>query len=71
MQFQKRSEEWDHTFGCNHLIEKFTLTSQEGKGKTGEVKHSGDKLSFFREKLLLLLLSFIKYFTENLLLQGT
>lgn len=43
MQFQKRSEAWDHPFECNHIIEKFTLASQEGKGKTGEVKHGGNK----------------------------
>lgn len=25
---------------CSHVIEKFTLVSQAGKGQTGEVEHS-------------------------------
>lgn len=39
-------------FECSHIIEKFTLmASQEGKGKTGEVKHSGNKLCLSAEKI--------------------
>lgn len=51
MQFQKRPEKRDHACQCNRIIEKFTLASQAGKGKTGEVKQSGNTNSaFFLEK---------------------
>lgn len=38
-------------FDCSRFIEKVSLmASQEGKGKTGEVKHSGNINSVFLQR---------------------
>ena len=37
-----------HVSECSHITEKLTfMASQEGKGKTGEVKHGGNIDSVF------------------------
>lgn len=39
-----------HASKCSHVIEKLTLASQAGKGKTGEVKYSDNIDSVFLQK---------------------
>lgn len=38
-------------FEYSCFIEKLTLASREGKGTTGEVKHSCNKFCLFAEKI--------------------